>query len=482
MATVPAKPAAARGRRLWRAARPSDELEFLPAALEIVETPPSPVSRAVMLSLTALLVVALAWSIIGEVDIIATAPGRVIPSGKTKVVQPFEPGVVRAIHVQDGMRVRRGQVLVELDSTATQADYDRAAAELLQAQLDQARLQALLRGVPPERFAPPYAARPVEIETQRAMMAAQAEEQESKLAAIDRQLQQKQAELAGVHAMIAKLDATMPLVGERANARRYLYEKEYGSKLTYLEVQQQYVEQQQDRIVQTHRLGEITASIAALEKQRAQTQAEYRRTLTGDLLKAEQQIASLSQESVKAAQRTVLQTLTAPIDGTVQQLDIHTVGGVVTAAQPLMVVVPLDMGLEIQATVENKDIGFVRPDQDVEIKVETFNFTRYGLLHGRVRQVARDAQLVDDPVQGAAAAAGGSGDRKKAAADQSSGRTSGYVAYVTIDQPWVDVETGRVELTPGMSVTAEIKTGKRRVISYLLSPLQRYKQETARER
>jgi hemolysin D len=461
-----------------RGSRPAHELEFLPAALEVVETPASPVGRAVMLSLTGLLIAALAWSIIGEVDVIATATGRVIPTGKSKIVQPFEPGVVRAIHVRDGERVHQGQVLVELDTILTQADVDKANADLRQARLDSARLKALLAGRAPEQLLGPPDAGELELDVQRHMMAAQAEEQEAKLAAIDRQLQQKQAELAGVRALIAKLDATMPLVSERADARRYLYQKEYGSKLTYLEVQQQLVEQQQDRIVQSHRLGEIEAAILTLERQRAQTQAEYRRTLTADLLRAEQQIGAVSQDAVKAAQRMTLQTLRAPLDGVVQQLDVHTIGGVVTAAQPLMVIVPLDMGLEIQATVENKDIGFVRADQEVEIKVETFTFTRYGLLHGSVRHVARDAQVVDDPVQTAQTT---TGDRRKAQADQA-GRTSGYVAYVTIDQLWIETESGRVELTPGMSVMAEIKTGKRRVIEYLLSPLQRYRHEGARER
>ena len=181
---------------------------------------------------------------------------------------------------------------------------------------------------------------------------------------------------------------------------------------------------------------------------------------------------------IKAERRTKLQHLTAPVDGVVQQLAVHTVGGVVTPAQALAVVVPSESQLEIEAMLSNRDIGFVHPGQKAEIKVDTFNFTRYGLLHGDVLSVSSDAITRDRPQ-------GGSNDRAVGSAESGSeprGQELQYAARISLDRTHMQVEDKLVRLGPGMAVTVEIKTGVRRIISYLLSPLARYKQETLRER
>jgi hemolysin D len=170
--------------------------------------------------------------------------------------------------------------------------------------------------------------------------------------------------------------------------------------------------------------------------------------------------------------------LTAPVDGVVQQLAVHTVGGVVTPAQALAVVVPSDSHLEIEAMLSNRDIGFVHPGQKTEIKVDTFNFTRYGLLHGDVLNVSTDAITRDRPQSG-------SNDRTSGTAQGSSepkGQELEYAARISLDRADMQVDDKLVKLGPGMAVTVEIKTGTRRIISYLLSPLAKYKQESLRER
>ena len=208
------------------------------------------------------------------------------------------------------------------------------------------------------------------------------------------------------------------------------------------------------------------------------TNAEYRRTLYDDLGKVEPKAAGLAQDVIKAEQRTKLQALTAPIDGVVQQLAVHTVGGVVTPAQPLLVLVPVDSHLEIEAMVSNHDIGFVEPGQQAEIKVATFNFTRYGLLHGRVLSVSQDA-IIRDRQQDR------SNDRSPGPQNETSepkGQELNYSARVSLDRTQMQIDNRLVNLSPGMAVTVEIKTGSRRILNYLLSPLLRYGQETLRER
>jgi hemolysin D len=460
--------------------RREEELAFLPAALEIVETPPSPTRRAIGATIIALFCLTLIWATLGTVDIVATAPGKIIPSGRTKVIQPFESGVVSAIHVRDGQSVKVGDVLIELDPTMTEAEVDHLKSDLIAAGLDVARLRAALAGNanPLEDFRPPEGASPALIEMNRQFLISQTAEQQAKLTALDRQVAQKEAERDTITATIAKLEATIPIIAQRVDVRKYLFDKELGSKITYLTDYQDLVAQQQDLLVQKSKYREADAAVAGLVQTRAQTAAEYRRMRFDELTKAEQKAAGFAQDVIKAERRTKLQALTAPVDGVVQQLAVHTVGGVVTPAQALLAIVPLDSHLEIEAMVSNRDIGFVHADQEAEIKIDTFSFTRYGLLHGRVLNVSQDAIARDKPQDK-------SNDKTPGAENSTSepnGQQLNYAARVSLDRTQMQVEDKLVNLSPGMAVTVEIKTGTRRIISYLLSPLLRYKQEVLRER
>ena len=211
---------------------------------------------------------------------------------------------------------------------------------------------------------------------------------------------------------------------------------------------------------------------------RAQTKAEYRRTLFGELAEAGRKAAALAADLSKAEQRTKLQQLTAPVSGVVQQLAVHTVGGVVTPAQALMVIVPRDSQLEVEAMVSNHDVGFVHAGDEVEIKVDTFDFTRYGLLHGKVRSISSDAIVRDAQSDKSTDKLAGS----LSASSEPKGQELTYSARISLDQAQMQVDDNMVKLSPGMAVTAEIKTASRRIISYLFSPLIQYRQESLRER
>jgi hemolysin D len=462
-----------------RERRDSLERAFLPAALEIVETPPSPIGRAIAATISALFCLALLWAYLGRIDIVASAPGKITPSGRTKVIQPFETGVVRAIHVRDGQSVKAGQVLIELDPTINEAERNHLQSDFLAAQLDVARLRAALSDNDPlAAFEPPDGASADLIEMHRSYLGSQSAEQAAKLAEIDRQRAQKEAESATIAATIGKLEATIPLLTQRVEVRKYLFDKSLGSKLFYLTELQDLVGQQQDLRVQKSRVRELEAAMAALRETKAKIASEYRRVLFDELTKSKQKVAGLGEDVAKASQRTRLQLLAAPVDGTVQQLAVHTIGGVVTPAQTLLVVVPVGSELEIEAMVSNHDIGFVREGQEAEIKIDTFNFTRYGLLHGRVVSVSRDAISRDRPPD--------KPDDKQAGAATATSEPKGqelvYAARIFLDRKQMQVEDSLVDLTAGMAVTVEIKTGTRTVMSYLLSPLVRYQHESLRER
>ena len=232
--------------------------------------------------------------------------------------------------------------------------------------------------------------------------------------------------------------------------------------------------------MQKSKLQESEAAVAAIIQTRAQTVAEFRRTVLDELNKAEAKASGLVQDVAKAEQRAKFQTLTAPVDGVVQQLAVHTVGGVVTPAQALLVLVPQESQLEIEAMISNRDIGFVRPGQDAEIKVDTFTFTRYGLLHGKVLGVSQDAISRDKPQDKQNEKGGAPGADN--ASSEAKGQEMSYAARVSLDRTQMQIDDNLVNLGLGMAVTVEIKTGERTVLSYLLSPIMRYKHETLRER
>jgi hemolysin D len=468
-------------RTRWQ--RDDTARQFLPAALEILETPASPVGRAIGATVMLFFALAVAWAIFGHVDIIATASGKIVPTGRIKTIQPLETGIVSAIHVQDGDPVTAGQILIELDRTVTEAERRHVAQDLMASRLDVARLEALRSGFEstavPRDLPIPQGASDTDAARTRATMQAQAAEQLAKLAAVNRQIEQKLAEAQSTTATIAKIDASMPLVEETAEIRRKAMQIEFGNHIAYLDAQAKLVEQQNERLVQLRKLVEIAAAREALEQQREQTKAGYERQMLNDLADAEKKADEFSQDLIKAEQKTSERSLLSPIDGTVQQLAVHTVGGVVTPAQQLMVIVPANSRLEAEAMISNRDIGFVSAGQAAEVKIDTFNFTRYGMLQGKVVSVSQDAIVRDKPNAKADAS-------KSAGALSDSSEPEGqellYSARVAIDATKMQVEDKVVNLAPGMAVTVEIKTGTRRLIEYVMSPLLRYKQESLRER
>jgi len=456
------------------------EAAFYPAALEIVETPPAPAARAIAFTIIAFFVIALLWASFGSVDVIAIAQGKIIPTGRTKIIQPMEAGVIRAIHVHDGQKVKAGEVLLEIDPTINGSERDRLKQDTMRALLDIARLKAAMRIEDAQAaFVPPKDATEQQISMQRVMLGNQLDEIKAKLSGLDKQIAQNEGNRNAVQQTISKIKEAIPFLAQRAKIRSDLAKKGFSSKIDNLTAQQALSEHQNELRVQEARLTEASSSVQALTAQRQQAEAEYHKTVLKDLADAEQRAATYQEQLKQAEQKYRLQTLTAPVDGTVQQLAVHTEGGVVTPAQALLAIVPVDSVLEIEAAVSNRDIGFVYAGQEVGIKVDTFNFTKYGLLHGKVISVSQDAVTRNTPVDKENSAEAGSetnGD------SQPKGQEYVYMARIALNQSTMNIDGKDVNLNPGMAVTAEIKTSTRHVIDYLLSPLQTRTHQAMRER
>lgn len=435
----------------------SHERQFLPAALEITETPASPLGRTLALAIAAFFVIAIGWSVIGEIDIIATAQGKIIPSGHVKVIQPHATGVIRKIHVADGQMVKAGQVLIEIDPTGADADRKRLGRELMMHRVETARLEALLTKNPEHAYAPPTDAPADLVALHREYLTSDWQSFRAKLAALDGTMTKHRAELQTIATDIKRLETIVPKVRQRVEGRRELVAKQYIPALEFAKLEEELLDKEGQLAVQRQKGEETKAALEAATAERRKAEGEFRREAFAKLAESRQRASAAEQELIKAEEVFRLRTLTAPVDGKVQQLAIHTVGGVVTEAQRLMVIVPEDSRVLVEAMVLNKDIGFVHADQEAELKIESFPFTKYGTIRGQVLNVSADA--VQDEQIGLV-----------------------YPAHVAMARTTMRVEDKTVNLGPGMAVTVEIKTGKRRVIEYLLAPLQKYQSESLKER
>jgi hemolysin D len=449
-------------RRMDSPAYQRDEVHFMPAALALQEKPVHPAPRYTQWLIMAFAVLALLWACVGKIDVVATANGKIVPNGKTKVIQPSDVAVVGTIHVYDGQRVAAGQLLVELDSQITTADVQRTQSDLRAAEVDQARATALLEAIAHDRPPTPLAALlsgvdPLQQDAAQRWVEGQYQELRSNLDQVSAAIEQQTAGIQAARASVASLRETLPIVRQLASDYKTLQSKGILGKHAWLEKEHTRLGQERELQVQQARVSELHAAKKEAQQRRESVLAQSRRAMLDLQQEATQKIAALSQELKKAQQRDRLTQLTAPVAGTVQQLAIHTQGGVVTQAQPLMIIVPSDQPVEIEAMVENKDIGFVREGQEVEVKVETFTFTRYGVIPGTVISLSNDA--IEDEKRGLV-----------------------YSARIQLKQKSIRVGEREVVLSPGMAVTAEIKTDKRRVIDYFLSPLKAYASESLRER
>lgn len=436
------------------------EAEFLPAALSLQHTPTPAAPRVTMWLLIGFAACALLWAVFGQIDIVATAPGKVVPNGRTKTIQPFERSTVQAIHVTDGQRVRAGDVLIAFDGTGTGADRERLARELAAAQLQAARAAALLDAV--DANAAPRAVRPEGVvdalwADSARQLDGQFREYADKRRRLDADVAQRDAELVSARALVNKLEQTVPLAQARAADYKGLAAQNFISRHGWLEKEQARIDLEGELAAQRSRVVELGAALDAARSARTAFVSELRRTLLDGAGDARLNADRLAQELRKATSSDRRNVLTAPVDGTVQQLSVHTVGGVVKEADPLMLIVPSDGPVEIEARIENKDVGFVRAGQPAEVKVETFQFTKYGTVPAEVVSVSDDA--VEDREHGLV-----------------------YIARVRLARSTLDVDGRPVRLSPGMAVTTEIRTGRRRVVEYFLSPLLRAADESLRER
>ena len=436
------------------------ETEFLPAILEVTETPPSPTGRIVMWSIMLLLVVGLAWGFLGHINEVAVAPGKVIPSGQAKTVQVKNKGIINEIRVEEGDQVQEGDVLVVLDPTTTSADYDSLRKRAAYYKLDIQRLTAELTGDPfiPEED-PDLEAH--DLAAELALYQSRTSDYQTQRQSRQDVITQKEARLRATQATYERYNEGLKIAQEKERRLTDLFHQSAVSEFQLLEQQNQTIEYAKSAQAQLDEISSIQAEIAEAEQNLANVDASYRKDIMTALVDSKKEYYSITESIKKAEEDSRLATIVAPISGRVYNLAVHTVGGIVTDAQALMQIIPEDVSLEFEVYADNKDIGFIRVDQVAEVKVETFNFQKFGMVDAKVTEVSADA--VND------------------ASDIERNKKFKLILE-PIGAPVMDVFGEDVPLSVGMNVSAEIKIKEKRIVDFFLDPFRRYTSEALRER
>lgn len=430
--------------------------EFLPAALEVMESPPKPLGRILAIVIAIFFLLLIIWAAVSPIDIVAVAEGRVVPVGQVKVVQPFQAGTVSHINVEEGEHVEQDQVLIQLVATEAETDRERVALELGRAQLEEAMAVALLSDDPVQTFTAPKG-----IEPQLAMLTETVVLQrwqafQSALEDNSLERERLQSALEAARQDEEYFHESLTQFEELRKTATKLDDLGLATNSEKANIQLQLIsaKSKMQNAVQTSR--QLKLDIDRNGAQRSQMTAQFLDDANTKLSEARQAEMTADLELARLKEREELSLLRAPVSGLVNSIIVHTIGAVVSPAERLITIVPDDATLEIEAVLENRDIGFVTVGQEAELKLEAFPFTKYGVIAATVSQISPDATLDDQ-------------------------RGAIYAVRFTPDFDSLE-DHKDIHLSPGMRVTAEIKTGKRTVLEFLMTPLLRYRDEAIKER
>nr|WP_105433185.1 HlyD family type I secretion periplasmic adaptor subunit [Neorhizobium sp. T6_25] len=469
-----------------RPAKRSDH-EFLAPALEVLETPPSPVRMALILIICAFTATALIWSYVGRIDIIAAAQGKLQPTGRVKVVQPLLTGKVKELPPPNGTHVEKGDILLGLDPTDAIADETDAAKGLASMRAEVRRRKAIVDHVQsrvPNAPLPTIAWDPdVPYELRRredGILRGDLEQHQAAVASLAAQKHQKEVERDRLTVTLAAQNSLVETLNERVTMRSALASKDAGTMASVIDATETLKEQATQLAMQEGRLADSVASIEVFAREKDRVTRAFLSDHLARLGDAERRVEELEQRLTKARNSREQMTLRSPIAGTVQASSITSVGQVVSVGQDVMRVVPEGSALELEVYVLNKDIGFIKLGQEAVVKLEAFPFTRYGTIPARVTKIAADAI----PEPDAARREGDAAARQAGSVFGGAERMQNLVFPVTLslDADRVSADGREFKLSSGMSATAEVRTGERRILEYVFSPLVEVAKEAMHER
>jgi hemolysin D len=437
---------------------------------------PSHSSRLVLWAVAVLVLVLIAWAAFGQLDIIASAEGKIVPQTLVKVVQPAEAGVVKTLLVAEGDTVKTGQVLAQLDTTMASADTSGIDHDLAAQLLQVRRIEAELSERPMASVAGDDLAQYAQIERQyqahRGNFIDSLEQEKSLLEKVEH-------ERRSALAVLSKLEQTLPNYLQVAENYAGLAKAGYMPAMLSAEKQREATEKSKDLDAQHATVASLNASAQAQQRKIEQLRSSYKSELERELADIRARIAQLRPSLDKARYKEGLTELRAPQYGVIKDLATTTVGAVVQPGTVVLTLVPHGEQLFADVNIKNEDAGFVQSGQRAQVKLAAYPFQKYGMLTGKVIHVSADAtEVTRSTASGSTEANGGKAD------DPSLPPTvATYKARIRLDRQTLRDPQGRLlNIAPGMQIVAEVNQGRRSVLEYLLSPVQKALSEAGRER
>jgi len=426
------------------------QYEFLSSALEIIETPPSLISRFTIKVVFGILVIILLISIFGKVDIVASATGKVIPSGRLQTIQPMDEGEILKINVNEGDFVKKGQVLIELNAKIKETDYKETkrvhAVSLLEKDLAIAELNGKDVNEVISKYSKNEFIKPEDIEFQKSLLNSKREEFINKEKSLILSIDQQNSELNLSQNEKNRLEKDLLYWQEEEKVAKRLYDIGNISKLDWKNKEKELFNTKKQLDGIKIKIIQVGQKISEMEKSLLSLKEERNKNILAQIVELDKKISSSNAESVKAEQLFKYQNLVSPVNGTIHGLSSYTIGGILKPAETVITIVPEGTKFIAEVMILNKDIGYVKKGNDVELKLEAFPFQKFGTIKGKVLNISPDVVEIEKV---------------------------GFVykATVSLEKIFVNVEGKERLISPGMTLTAEIKTGKRRIIEFFLSPI-----------
>lgn len=423
----------------------NDLHEFKPLLIEIEDKPLNPLGRIILYLVLAIMVFGTAWLILAKVDVVVSAQGKVIPSGEIKILKPLESGVVSKIFVKESDKVKKGDILIQIDPTVTDASLSSKQDDLAVINSDIALLYALINesNLSKDEINKLNSSQLNLYNSQRQILASTYEGNKAKLNSAKLDIKANESEVNRLSLLLNKEEEA------KARLQKVL---DLIAKKEYEEVSKNIINLKEQKDIALYRLKESNKKLEEIIEENQKAIKTIKSSWIETSLSKEKEKRELSAQINAILFSNKTQQIKSPVDGFVGKLLIHTEGGVVSPNDNLISIVPSDAPLIIKASVLNKDIGFLKLGQEVAIKIDTFSFQKYGLLHGNIIEISKDA-IEDEKL--------------------------GLIYEIKIKPKSLDIkvegETKQLEI--GMSVIAEVKTGKRRVIELFIYPIIKYMDE-----
>ena len=425
--------------------RPNDLHEFKPLLIEIEDKPLNPLGRIILYLVLAIMIFGTAWLILAKVDVVVSANGKVIPSGEIKILKPLESGVVSKIFVKESDRVKKGDILIQIDPTVTDASLSSKQDDLAVINSDIALLEALISesNLSKDELNKLNSSQISLYNSQKQILASTYESNKAKLNSAKLDIKANESEVNRLSLLLSK---------EEEAKTRLQKVLDLIAKKEYEDVSKNVINLKEQKDIALYRLKESNKKLEEIIEENQKAIKTIKSNWIETSLSKEKEKRELSAQINAILFSNKTQQIKSPVDGFVGKLLIHTEGGVVSPNDNLISIVPSDAPLIIKANVLNKDIGFLKLGQEVAVKIDTFSFQKYGLLYGNIIEISKDA-IEDEKL--------------------------GLIYEIKIKPKSLDIKVeGEIKLLEiGMSVIAEVKTSKRRVIELFIYPIIKYMDE-----